>query len=94
MDRATSVSRHGATPAEELWTIGLVASGARNLHGAAIFKARVVREVNLDVLADEPPQRHALIKGWPRDESDPELQKAKQKEMAVVIASRAVLLRR
>ncbi len=92
-DRETSVSRHGSEPLESLWAIGVQAAGGRGLHGAAIFKAVAVRTAQLDVLADEPPPRHAAILGWPWDEADPELQKAKQKEMASVIASQAVLLR-
>jgi hypothetical protein len=93
-DRETSVSRHGPEPREELWRIGLSAAGPRSLHAAAIFKAQVVRDVQLEVLAAEPPPRHAVITGWPWDEADPELQKAKQKELALMIASRANLLRR
>jgi hypothetical protein len=46
------------------------------------------------VLAGEPPPRHAVIRSWPWDEPDPEQQKAKQKEIATIIASKAVLLRR
>jgi len=93
-DRETSVSRHGSEPREELWAIGLSAAGARNLYAAAIFKAQIVRAAQLEVVADEPPPRHAVIGGWPWDEADPELQKAKQKEIAAVIASQADLLRR
>jgi hypothetical protein len=93
-DRETSVSRHGSEPREDLWTIGLSAAGARPLYAAAIFKAQVVRAAQLEVAADEPPPRHAVIRGWPWDEADPELQKAKQKELALAIASQAHLLRR
>lgn len=93
-DRETSVSRHGSGPLESLWAIGVEAAGGRTLHGAAIFKAAAVRTAQLDVVADEPPPRHAAIRGWPWDENDPDMQKAKQKEMATVIASQAVLVRR
>jgi hypothetical protein len=85
----TSVSRHGRKPLKRLWAIGLTAAGTRKLYGAAIFKAQAVRAAQLDVLADEPPPRHAAIRGWPRIDTDPELQKAKQKELAAVIASAA-----
>jgi hypothetical protein len=91
-DQETSVFRHGSDPRENLWTIGLAAAGERKLYGAAIVKATIVRATQLEVLADEPPLRHAVIKGWPWDKADPELQKAKQKEIAMVIASQAVLL--
>jgi hypothetical protein len=46
------------------------------------------------VLADEPPPRHAAIKGWPWLDDDRDLQKARQKERALEVASKAVLLRR
>ncbi|MEI7732810.1 MAG: hypothetical protein WCO56_24775 [Verrucomicrobiota bacterium] len=93
-DHETSVSRHGNEPLENLWAMGNAAAGERNLYGAAIFKANTARLAQLDVIADEPPPLHAVIRGWPWDESDPELQKAKQKEKAALIASEAVLLLR
>src|SRR5438552_15237575 len=64
-DRETSVSRHGREPLERLWEVGLAAAGTRTLYGAAIFKARAVRAAHLEVLPDEPPPRHAAIRGWP-----------------------------
>ncbi|MDH4188555.1 MAG: hypothetical protein OEV08_16335 [Nitrospira sp.] len=92
-DRETSIFRHGNTPLEGLREIGFrYVAGGRNLHGAAIFKAHHVRAAQLDVVADEPPPRHAAIRNWPWFESDPELQKAKQKEMAAVISSEAKLV--
>lgn len=94
-DGETSVSRHGPDPRDELWQLGLAAAGTRPLYGAIIFEARVVRAAQLEVLADEPPPRHAVIRGWPRVDNDPELQKAKHKELAALIvsASGAPLLR-
>ena len=85
--RETSVSRHGRQPAQGLWRLGLAAAGTRQLYGAAVFKARVVREVWLTVVSDEPPARHAVIRGWPWVDDDPELQRAMQKERALAIAS-------
>src|SRR5208282_3685182 len=64
-DRKTSVCRHGKQPLERLRAIGLVAATGRKLYGAAIFKAKTVREAALQVEPDEPPDRHAVIKGWP-----------------------------
>ena len=87
----TSVSRHGRTPLARLKQIGQVAAGPRTLHGAALFTALDVRSAALDVLADEPPDFHAVIRGWPSD-ADPALQKARQKEKAILIASAAELL--
>jgi len=90
-DQNTSVSRHGREPEDKLWAIGQVAAGSRTLHGAAIFKAVNVRAAKLEVVPDEPPQRHAVITGWARD-ADPVLQKAKQIEAALLIAGAAELL--
>lgn len=94
-DQSTSVFRHGGEPESELWQIGVEdAVGTRTLYGAAIIVAEVVRSEKLTVTADEPPPRHAVICNWPVDQSDPDLQKARQKEIALVIASRARLLLR
>ena len=91
-DRETLVSRHGREPLERLWGIGLIAAGDCNLYGAAIFKASAVRSAKLEVMPDEPPPRHAVIRGWPWIDVDPDLQKAKQKECATLIASQAALV--
>jgi hypothetical protein len=92
-DRETSVFRHGSDPREVLWAIGNEhATGSRTLHGAAIVKTRDVRAAMLEVTADEPPPCHAVIRGWPWLDNDPELQKAQQKERAISIVSKAVLL--
>lgn len=93
-DRETSVSRHGREPAERLWELGLAAAGERKLHGAAIFRAQAVRAAKLTVIADEPPPRHAAIRGWSWVENDPGLQKAQQLEAASVLASQSVLMLR
>lgn len=91
----TSVFRQGNEPHEALWQIGREQiTGERSLHGVAIFKAKHVREVQLDVAAKEPPPRHANIIGWPSVTSDPELEKAKRKDLAIQIAQHAELLRR
>jgi hypothetical protein len=94
-DRETSVFRHGSEPLEEFWAIGDEhAARNRTLHGVAIVNARDVRVALLDVIADEPPPRHAVITCWPWLDNDPELQKALQKQRAISVASKAVLLRR
>ncbi len=82
----TSVSRHGRKPSKRLREIGLLAAGERTLHGAAFLKALDVRKIQLDVIADEPPDRHAAIRNWPL-ESDPVLQKARQKERALLLVA-------
>jgi hypothetical protein len=94
-DRETSVFRHGTEPRAALWAIGdEYAAGNRTIHGAAVVKAKDVRATQLDVIADEPPPRHAAIRGWPLVENDPELQKAQWKEQALLVASKAALVRR
>lgn len=94
-DRETSVFRHGDGPTEELWHIGeKYAASERTLHGAAVLKAGDVRRVKLDILAGEPPPRHAAIVGWPLVENDPELQRAQQKGLALLLASVARLVLR
>jgi hypothetical protein len=86
----TSVFRHDGNPSDELWAIGDAHLG-RAYHGAAIMKVRDVKAASLDVSADEPPPRHAVIKGWPWLDDD-RLRKARQMEVALQVASNAALL--
>lgn len=87
--RETSVSRHGCKPQKDLWKLGADAAGDRTLYGAAILKAVNVRIAGLNVFADEPPLRHAVIRDWPWLDNDPVLQKAQQKELALLLSSAA-----
>jgi hypothetical protein len=90
----TSVFRQGQEPRETIWQIGREqVAGERNVHGIAIFKAKHVRDAQLDVTAKEPPPRHANIIGWPSIANDPELEKAKRKDLANQIAQHAELWR-
>ena len=66
----------------------------KNTSCAAIIKARVVTDAGLEVGPDEPPPRHAAIRGWPWFENDPDLQKAQQKQAALVLSSSAVKILR
>ena len=88
----TSVFRHDADwdGLKKVWDS--VSNGERNLHSVAVFRVAVVRAAELDVRPEEPPARHANIVNWPWLPQDPELQKAKQKECAAVIAQAAQLL--
>lgn len=86
----TSMSRHGPQPVTELWKLGAAAAGQRTLHGAAFVKAADVTNCKpLIVIADEPPVRHAAIRNWPIVADDPDLTKARQKELAIQLASSA-----
>lgn len=87
-DHTTSVCRHGAVPLDSLRQLGLNAAGNRKLYGAAILKAGDVRRAQLEVRADEPPERHAIICKWPQHE-DPDLERAQRKERALQLASAA-----
>jgi hypothetical protein len=69
-----------------------VSNGERSLHAVAVFRAELDRAVQLDVCPEEPPERHANIVNWPWLPEDPELQKAKQKECAALIAQAAQLM--
>lgn len=91
----TSVFRHEQNPAEELWKLGgLHVAGERTLHGAAMVKALHVRAAQLEIVASEPPGRHANIIGWPSVPMDPELEKAAWKERAAILAQNAKLVKR
>jgi hypothetical protein len=88
-----SVFRHGAEPLDSLIEIARdQISPDQTVHGAAICKAFVVRAARLDVVAEEPPPRHADVVGWPTN-ADPESQKAEQMERAAIIAGKCSLLR-
>jgi hypothetical protein len=90
-DNETSVFRHGKEPVESLWDLN---ARTGTLYGAAIVGTIVVRGVGLDVASDEPPAHHAVIKCWPVANDDPELEKARRKELALAIASKAVFVKR
>lgn len=93
-DGKTSVFRHGAEPQDSLLRIAEAhVIGERTLHGVAICTAQQVRKAELEVVAQEPPPRHANITGWPVVPNDPEQTKAGQKERALLIAQRAMLVR-
>lgn len=93
-DGRKSVVRHDGKPPESLWDLSRTYLGAdARVYGAAICVAADVRRAGLDVIAAEPPPRHANIVGWPVA-TDPAEQKARQKELALVIASQCVIVLR
>lgn len=89
----TSVFRQGAEPREALWRLGDEAAGGRRLHGAAIIKAGHVRAAELRVDPDEPPPRHAAIRGWPHWD-DPDRTKGEAKRLGLKLAENAQLVRK
>jgi hypothetical protein len=54
-------------------------------------KAGRAREVALEVVASEPPPRHAAIVGWPWPD-DPDLRRAQQLEKAAVLSQHSQLM--
>ena len=94
-NRETSVFRHAGLAHSQLWEIAKQHLGEhRTVHGAAIFRAKHARSAMLEIVAHEPPPRHANIVNWPSSEFDPEMAKAEQKERAIEIAQYAELVRR
>lgn len=91
-DRETSVYRHSGNPSDELWAIATANSNGRKFYGAGIFKAKVARAQLLEVVADEPPDRHAVLRDWPFNDTDPEMEKGRHKEIAMALARDADLL--
>lgn len=82
----TSVFRIGNEP-ERLRLVWIETQNPNSSpKGVAICKAEQVRAVQLDVIAEEPPPAHANIEGWPWLDDYPELQKARQKEIASQLA--------
>ncbi len=90
-DGATSVIRHGAGPQDELWKAASEVTGSEIRFGMAICPCKVVRQRKLEVRSDEPPARHANIVDWPVD-PDPDLQKARRKQIALEIAGSSRLI--
>ena len=94
IDRAKSVFRYGSEPRDFLWRIAEEHIAGVRIHGAAIVKAQHVRSARLDIVAHEPPPRHANIIGWPWSQSDPEMRKAEHMEIALAVVRWAEVIRR
>ena len=94
-DAKTSVFRQAADPLTELWEVADREIGpTRRARAVAVLAGAQVRQARLDVEAHEPPPRHANIVGWPSDASDPEKMRAQRKELALLLAQAARLVRR
>jgi hypothetical protein len=92
-DHDTSVARNSTLNAERLWRWGDDYLKGIPFHGVAIVGVDVIRKNAIDAVAQEPPDFHANLRGWPID-SDPELQKSRRKAIALPIAEEATLLLR
>jgi len=93
-DGATSVARHDADSVEMLKSLSQqFLTPDRPAYGAGVLSASIARQVGLDVIADEPPPRHANIVKWDWFRDDWELKKAKRKEQAMHLARHSQLIR-
>lgn len=90
--RNTSVFR-GTDFASLRRTFEAARTDGRTAKAVAVIPAHAVRGVGLAVTAAEPPSAHANIEGWPWSEADPELQKARQLELAGRVAGDSRLVR-
>lgn len=90
----TSVFRQSAEPPDRLWSIADAVIRNRRVCGAALLTAGKVRFTGLEVQPDEPPDRHAVIINWPQTGDDLVMRKARQKEIALELASASTLVLR
>lgn len=90
--RNSSVFRMAGDETEVKAVWDATTDGERTLKGVAVVLAKEVRLQSLDVIAEEPPDAHANLEGWPWSGEDPDLAKAKQKEIASEIARRSTLI--
>ena len=94
-DGATSVFRQSTVPPEALWALAdRELEPQRKARGVAVLTAAQVRSAQLEVMASEPPARHANIQGWPEVAGDTDLTRARRREQALLLASVAQLVLR
>ena len=95
MDGNTSVFRQSPELVQALWdTADRELGNVRHVRAAALLTAADVRQAGLEVIASEPPPRHADITRWPEVANDAEATKAQCKELALVLVQVATLCRR
>ena len=90
--RNTSVFRIGNEPDRIRQTWQKNAIEGRTLKAVAICRCADIKFVGLCATAEEPPDAHANIEGWPWLENDPAAQKAKQIELAQAIVQKCELI--
>lgn len=68
-DLELSVTRHTDISIEELWQLGKYVAEKRQLQliGRGDLTARNFRQEKLNVIPQEPPNNHAVVKDWPLD---------------------------
>lgn len=91
-DGNTSVFRQSPEPVQALWdTADRELGTVRRVRAAALLTAADVRQARLEVIASEPPSRHANITRWPEVANDTEATKAQRKELALLLVQAATL---
>lgn len=83
----TSVFRTSKMSDEKIWDIGdreISKKRGKPMLGRADITASIVISRNLQIIPNEPPERHANITGWPDE-------KSKQKMIALELAAEAQL---
>jgi hypothetical protein len=88
----SSVFRIGDDRPRLLQTFRETTTSDRSLKAVVFFSAAQVRATGLEVEASEPPPAHANIEKWPWLD-DPDVQKARQMELAGRIVSGATVWR-
>jgi hypothetical protein len=93
-EQELSIMRIDGLQPDDVWSLGdtIVAAG-RTILARADFVLAAVRNAranhtSLDVIPDEPPPRHALIVGWPREEREIRKSLAQQVASAARLAVR------
>ena len=92
-DGDRSVCRHDTEPVTELARLGALYRPDATIYGAGVVLTSVVRVAGLAVEAEEPPERHANIRGWAWSAADPKMGKAENMEKALQIAAKTTLVR-
>jgi hypothetical protein len=91
-DKDLSIARIEGLTTAEIWLLGDELASRpshRTVYGRADFDQARVRTVvvksgaRLDVVAQEPPPRHAIIIGWPDDQNE-------RKTICIQLAAEAV----
>jgi hypothetical protein len=88
-DGCLSVARHNAEPIEESERMAREDFNLPKASGVAQLAALAFRKEGLDFRADDTPQRHADVIGWPWREDDPEYGKSERKMIAAALAQQA-----
>jgi hypothetical protein len=94
-DWETSVFRRDGFDAARMWVEADQVLSRRAI-GVGLCTAAEIRKAEIEVVAMEPPPRHANLTRWPMtgDADDPDLRKARHREIALAIATAATLVLR